>query len=169
IRGGGGEGVKEAVPMHTAILRQEDNTWRCYEDSTAHTVLLSAMDINDFTQCCAVTSWSHDHTGGKTVRLRLKNGGSPCAGRLEIHYKGQWGTVDDYEWDLADSAVVCRELDCGTAVSAPRGAHFGRGSGPIVIMHVECSGTERALRYCQSASWDRSSISHDNDAGVVCS
>ncbi|GCC48787.1 hypothetical protein chiPu_0033287, partial [Chiloscyllium punctatum] len=104
-----------------------------------------------------------------TVSLRLENGGSSCAGRLEIHYKGQWGTVYAVLWDLADAAVVCRELECGTAVSAPRGAHFGRGSGPIVTAYVQCSGTERALRECQSASWDHYSCSHDNDAGVVCS
>ncbi|GCC42309.1 hypothetical protein chiPu_0026084, partial [Chiloscyllium punctatum] len=104
-----------------------------------------------------------------TVSLRLENGGSPCAGRVEIHYKGQWGTVYDLPWDMQDAAVVCRELDCGTAVSAPHGTHFGRGSGPIVIEYVQCSGTERALRDCRSVKWDHDSISHDYDAGVVCS
>ncbi|XP_072410631.1 scavenger receptor cysteine-rich domain-containing protein DMBT1-like [Chiloscyllium punctatum] len=105
----------------------------------------------------------------ETVSLRLENGGSPCAGRVEIHYKGQWGTVYDLPWDMQDAAVVCRELDCGTAVSAPHGTHFGRGSGPIVIEYVQCSGTERALRDCRSVKWDHDSISHDYDAGVVCS
>ncbi|XP_072410636.1 scavenger receptor cysteine-rich domain-containing protein DMBT1-like [Chiloscyllium punctatum] len=105
----------------------------------------------------------------ETVRLRLANGGSPCAGRVEIHYRGQWGTVDDNLWDLLDAAVVCRELDCGTVVSAPGGAHFGRGSGPIVTWNVQCRGTERALKECQSQEWDHYSFSHDNDAGVVCS
>ncbi|XP_072411945.1 scavenger receptor cysteine-rich domain-containing protein DMBT1-like [Chiloscyllium punctatum] len=105
----------------------------------------------------------------ETVRLRLANGGSPCAGRVEIHYRGQWGTVDHDLWDLPDAAVVCRELDCGTAVSAPGGAHFRRGSGPIVTFNVQCSGTERALKECQSVSWDHRSWSHSNDAGVVCS
>ncbi|XP_072411949.1 scavenger receptor cysteine-rich domain-containing protein DMBT1-like [Chiloscyllium punctatum] len=105
----------------------------------------------------------------ETVSLRLANGGSPCAGRVEIHYRGQWGTVDHDLWDLPDAAVVCRELDCGTAVSAPRGAHFGRGSGPIVTWDVQCCGTERALRDCQSEEWNHYSMSHDNDAGVVCS
>ncbi|XP_072411948.1 scavenger receptor cysteine-rich domain-containing protein DMBT1-like [Chiloscyllium punctatum] len=105
----------------------------------------------------------------KTVRLRLANGGSPCAGRVEIHYWGQWGTVDHDLWDLPDAAVVCRELDCGTAVSAPRGAHFGQGSGPIVTWNVQCSGTERALKECRSASWYHRSWPDIKDAGVVCS
>ncbi|XP_060677686.1 deleted in malignant brain tumors 1 protein-like [Hemiscyllium ocellatum] len=105
----------------------------------------------------------------ETVRLRLENGGSPCAGRVEIHDRGQWRTVDHVLWDLRDAAVVCRELDCGTAISAPGGAHFGKGSGPIVTRHVECRGTEHALKDCQSVSWDPHNYSHDNDAGVICS
>ncbi|XP_067881371.1 scavenger receptor cysteine-rich type 1 protein M130-like [Heterodontus francisci] len=103
------------------------------------------------------------------VKLRLVNGGSRCAGRVEIHYRGQWGTVNDYLWDLPDAAVVCRELGCGTAVSAPGQAHFGEGSGPIVTFFVECGGTEAALRDCKSAQWDHYPYPHSNDAGVICS
>ncbi|XP_067881812.1 scavenger receptor cysteine-rich domain-containing group B protein-like [Heterodontus francisci] len=103
------------------------------------------------------------------VKLRLANGGSRCAGRVEIHYRGQWGTVYGSYWDLQDAAVVCRELGCGTAVSAPRWAHFGEGSGPIVTLSVKCSGTEAALRDCESAQWDHYSYSHSYDAGAICS
>ncbi|XP_067882558.1 scavenger receptor cysteine-rich domain-containing group B protein-like [Heterodontus francisci] len=105
----------------------------------------------------------------ETAKLRLANGGSRCAGRVEIHYRGQWGTVYDNFWDLPEAAVVCRELGCGTAVSAPGGAHFGEGTGPVVTVNVECSGTEAALRYCKSYQWDHYSWSHVYDAGVICS
>ncbi|XP_059497839.1 deleted in malignant brain tumors 1 protein-like [Stegostoma tigrinum] len=105
----------------------------------------------------------------ETVRLRLVNGGSPCAGRVEIHYMGVWGTVHQSEWDEKDANVVCRELECGNAVSALGNAHFGKGSGPIVTIYVQCRGDERALRECQSAGWGHYSSSHDNDAGVICS
>ncbi|XP_067882736.1 soluble scavenger receptor cysteine-rich domain-containing protein SSC5D-like [Heterodontus francisci] len=106
---------------------------------------------------------------GEDGRLRLANGGSRCTGRVEIHYRGQWGTVSDNFWDLPDAAVVCRELGCGTAVSAPGGAHFGEGTGPVVTDDVECSGTEAALRDCESYQWDHYSWSHSHDAGVICS
>ncbi|XP_067909640.1 scavenger receptor cysteine-rich type 1 protein M130-like [Heterodontus francisci] len=103
------------------------------------------------------------------VKLRLVNGGSRCAGRVEIHYRGQWGTVYGSYWDLPDAAVVCRELGCGTAVSAPGGAHFGEGSGPVVTWNVECSGTEATLQDCESYQWGHYPLPHSNDAGVICS
>ncbi|XP_078056747.1 scavenger receptor cysteine-rich domain-containing protein DMBT1-like isoform X3 [Mustelus asterias] len=105
----------------------------------------------------------------EAVKLRLANGQSRCAGRVEIHYKGQWGTVDHDLWDQPDAGVVCGELGCGTALSAPGGAHFGEGSGPIVTYNVQCKGSETALRDCRSVPWDHYGFSHSNDAGVICS
>ncbi|XP_078284946.1 scavenger receptor cysteine-rich domain-containing protein DMBT1-like [Rhinoraja longicauda] len=77
-------------------------------------------------------------------------------------------TVHDYGWDLPDAAVVCREIGCGAEVGAPRGAHFGQGSGPIVTLEVKCSGREAALRECESRPWGDYPVPHSNDAGVIC-
>ncbi|XP_051897119.1 scavenger receptor cysteine-rich type 1 protein M130-like [Pristis pectinata] len=104
----------------------------------------------------------------ESMKLRLVNGGSRCAGRLEIHYKGDWGTVNSYDWDLPDAAVVCRQLDCGAALKAPIGAHFGKGSGPVVTWNVHCHGSEAVLQECESYPWDHYCTSHDYDAGVIC-
>ncbi|XP_062913390.1 deleted in malignant brain tumors 1 protein-like [Mobula hypostoma] len=105
----------------------------------------------------------------ESVKLRLMNGGSRCAGRLEVHYWGIWGTVYDNAWDHKDATVVCRELGCGKAVDAPGGAHFGAGSGPVWTYNVQCNGNEATLRECKSSTWGHRALSHSNDAGVICS
>ncbi|KAL0195668.1 hypothetical protein M9458_009240, partial [Cirrhinus mrigala] len=69
-----------------------------------------------------------------------------CAGRVEVHHRGQWGTVCDDYWDLADAAVVCRELGCGEPVDALGGAHFGPGSGPIWINFVLTVGQQDGVK-----------------------
>ena len=91
-------------------------------------------------------------------------------GRVEIFLLGQWGTVCDNNWDLADATVVCHELGYAIAVEAPKSASFGAGSGPSWYYSVHCSGTELTLNWCsRSTSNFGSACSHSNDAGVVCS
>ncbi|XP_055521458.1 deleted in malignant brain tumors 1 protein-like [Leucoraja erinacea] len=92
----------------------------------------------------------------ESVKLRLVNGGSPCAGRVEVHYKGKWGTVYDGGWDLQDAAVPRAELT------------LDRGPDPLLTYNVECSGNEAALRECKSRTWGLYDAPHSNDAGVIC-
>jgi hypothetical protein len=79
--------------------------------------------------------------------VRLVNGlsNNPCSGRVEILLYGQWATVCDDEWDLVDAQVVCRQLGCGRVLSAPLGATFGPGQGPIGLANVNCNGHESDL------------------------
>ena len=41
--------------------------------------------------------------------VRLADGG-PNYGRIEVYYKGAWGTVSNDHWDINDAHVLCRQL-----------------------------------------------------------
>lgn len=103
------------------------------------------------------------------VALRLVNGSSFCAGRVEVLHKQLWGTVCDDGWDMNDAAVVCRQLGCGVAVSAPDRAWFGRGHIAIWMDDVNCTGGEDNLLECLAKPWGEHNCDHGEDAGVVCS
>ncbi|XP_019222517.1 uncharacterized protein LOC102081188 [Oreochromis niloticus] len=102
-------------------------------------------------------------------QIRLAGSGSTrCSGRVEIYHNDSWGTICDDDWDLKDAEVVCRQLDCGTALSATKNAHFGAGTGPIWLHHVGCDGSESSLSECD-LNRSQPSCGHSEDAGVLCS
>ncbi|XP_036766343.2 soluble calcium-activated nucleotidase 1 isoform X2 [Manis pentadactyla] len=106
--------------------------------------------------------------GVKDGDMRLANGDSANEGRVEIFYRGQWGTVCDNLWDLTDASVVCRALGFENATDALGQAAFGPGSGPIMLDEVQCMGTEPSLANCSSLGWLKSKCRHRQDAGVIC-
>ncbi|XP_038188241.1 T-cell differentiation antigen CD6 isoform X3 [Arvicola amphibius] len=107
-------------------------------------------------------------TCAENQAVRLVDGGSRCAGRVEMLEHGEWGTVCDDTWDLKDAHVVCKQLRCGWAVQALAGLHFTPGQGPIHRDQVNCSGTENYLWDCPGLPGDQY-CGHKEDAGVVCS
>ncbi|XDV24641.1 hypothetical protein PO909_028759, partial [Leuciscus waleckii] len=113
---------------------------------------------------------SHEKDAGVIcgAKIQLQNGSSSCSGRVEVLHNGTWGTVCDDGWDLLDAAVVCREMGCGNATDAKKGAFFGSGSGPIWMNNVNCYGNELTLKRCRSHGWDIENCTHHKDAGVIC-
>uniref|UniRef100_A0A8B9CN79 SRCR domain-containing protein n=1 Tax=Anser brachyrhynchus TaxID=132585 RepID=A0A8B9CN79_9AVES len=101
--------------------------------------------------------------------LRLVGGLNMCLGRVEVFYNNEWGTVCDDNWDVSDATVVCRQLGCGTALSAPGSARFGWGSGRIWLDEVNCTGEENDISQCKAKTWGVHNCHHGEDAGVVCS
>uniref|UniRef100_A0A8D0Q9U7 DMBT1 protein n=1 Tax=Sus scrofa TaxID=9823 RepID=A0A8D0Q9U7_PIG len=107
-------------------------------------------------------------TPGAWMAVRLVDGTGRCSGRVEVLVQGTWGTVCDDLWDLAEATVVCRQLQCGQAVAAPTGAHFGAGSGKIVLDDVQCVGSESHLGQCVPRGRAGHNCGHLEDASVIC-
>uniref|UniRef100_A0A3B4FF69 Soluble scavenger receptor cysteine-rich domain-containing protein SSC5D n=1 Tax=Pundamilia nyererei TaxID=303518 RepID=A0A3B4FF69_9CICH len=97
-------------------------------------------------------------------------GPSRCSGRVEVFYQDSWGTVCDDEWSIANAEVVCRELNCGTAMEAKNDAFFGRGKDEIWLDDVQCcTGHEMFLADCPHKGFGVYDCNHSEYAGLVCS
>ena len=93
---------------------------------------------------------------------------SNSSGRVEVLHMGTWGTICGNSWDLRDANVVCRQLGYDGALSAPRYAAFGQGTGQIWLDDVQCVGDEIAISDCYHRGWNVHNCGHHSDVGVVC-
>ena len=83
-------------------------------------VIVSILYIDDILIICSIVA------GDKAPKLsgyplRLVGGASLYEGRVEILYKGVWGTVCHDEWNLINSHVVCRQIGFGPALQYYQG------------------------------------------------
>ncbi|XP_014648623.1 PREDICTED: T-cell differentiation antigen CD6 [Ceratotherium simum simum] len=150
---GNASGVPNATRARAPAVLCNDTEWRLCEV------------VED---ACSSDGRPAQVTSPENLTLRLVDGGSPCAGRVEMLEDGQWGSVCDDTWDLEDAHVVCRQLKCGWAIQALPGLHFAPGQGPIHRDQVNCSGDEANLQDCLGQPGD-GYCGHKEDAGVVCS
>ncbi|KAF1374453.1 hypothetical protein PFLUV_G00229260 [Perca fluviatilis] len=124
--------------------------------------------------CLAQTTPSNAATlspSPQTERLKVRLSGYPRKhneGRVELFYKGEWGTICDDDFSIANANVLCRQLGFVSATGWTHSAKYGKGQGKIWLDNVLCNGGEKSIEFCKSRGWGNSDCTHDEDAGVVC-
>ncbi|XP_014829962.1 PREDICTED: scavenger receptor cysteine-rich type 1 protein M130-like, partial [Poecilia mexicana] len=80
--------------------------------------------------------------------IRLVGETSRCAGRLEMKHQEDWRPVEveSRYWNKNSAAVVCAELDCGSAVSARNSEEASER--PVWGIFTDCLKSGSALRNC---------------------
>ncbi|XP_051237659.1 lysyl oxidase homolog 3B isoform X1 [Dicentrarchus labrax] len=133
-----------------------------------------------FTCCLAQTTPSNTATPApspspspqsQNERLKVRLAGYPRKhneGRVELFYKGEWGTICDDDFSISNANVLCRQLGFVSATGWTHSAKYGKGQGKIWLDNVLCNGGEKSIDSCKSRGWGNSDCTHDEDAGVVC-
>lgn len=87
-----------------------------------------------------------------------------------MYVQGQWGTVCDDLWNLADGVVACQQLGFGTVVDTLREQSFGANENiPILLDNLDCRGNENRVQDCPAIVGNTShNCVHSEDAGLVC-
>jgi len=105
--------------------------------------------------------------------IRLADGTNEYEGRLEISFRGEWGTVCQRNFHLEDAQVACKMLGLGTAigfVNNYRWPNFGPGDwdSKIWLSELMCTGEESNLFDCVHRGVGAGECDHNSDVGVVC-
>ena len=101
------------------------------------------------------------------MSVRLVGGVNDSEGRVEVNYRGTWGTVcNDSSWDLNDAMVICRMLGYSSVLAAH--VKYGQGSGVVWLSNLFCTGSESSISECLNPGWGQTTCTHHQDAGVTC-
>ncbi|KAI9520187.1 hypothetical protein NQZ68_020086 [Dissostichus eleginoides] len=104
---------------------------------------------------CSSASERNTCSSGRAVSLtcsepgvKLVGGESRCAGTLEVKHRGEWRPVEGYDslWTLKAADPVCRDLDCGSAVSVGQREESSKRS--LWRISPDCVQSGSALREC---------------------
>ena len=93
-------------------------------------------------------------------------GPTPNVGRVEILFRGEWGTVCDDGWNMQNTEVACRQLGYDGANGHLK---VGPGTGRTWLDNVNCRGDEDALALCPHNGFGVHNCFHGEDIAVNCS
>ena len=98
--------------------------------------------------------------------------------RVEIYHPTLgWGTVCQLFLNIryqlltiTEASVICRQLGFSGANTIRYGNYYGKGSGPVLLSNIKCSGNESFIWDCSHNGWNNPLplCNHDYDLGVDC-
>uniref|UniRef100_A0A3B4B0Z8 Soluble scavenger receptor cysteine-rich domain-containing protein SSC5D n=1 Tax=Periophthalmus magnuspinnatus TaxID=409849 RepID=A0A3B4B0Z8_9GOBI len=98
--------------------------------------------------------------------IRLTNGTDQCSGQVEIYHNEMWSAAVNVNWGMNEGTVICREMNCGDALSVSASGSRNELLGGV---KVSCSGRESAVTECTLRQYTRTGSGHLGQASVVCS
>uniref|UniRef100_A0A8C5QL65 SRCR domain-containing protein n=1 Tax=Leptobrachium leishanense TaxID=445787 RepID=A0A8C5QL65_9ANUR len=103
--------------------------------------------------------------------LRLVDGGSHCAGKLEFLHTDTWSRVVDDQWDINKAHTVCAQLHCGDATDVFRDKVKTPSSDRVTWNRIaaEINQTQSNHGITASSSSAGTYPDQDMDVGVICS
>ncbi|XP_046806928.1 uncharacterized protein LOC111683246 isoform X3 [Lucilia cuprina] len=144
-------------------LKCPDNYWLC---STSKECIPTAF-LCDVTPDCEDGSDESEQVCNAPIKYRLEGGRSSNEGRLEVFYRGEWGTVCDDDFGLKEAQVVCNSFGLYGKAEIAKNI-YGPGSGPIWLDQVSCLGNETKIDECNHWSWGENNCNHTEDVGLKC-
>ncbi|XP_023815853.1 T-cell differentiation antigen CD6 isoform X1 [Oryzias latipes] len=158
VTGQGGQFAPGRGPIHLDELNctgREENLWACP----------SAGNEND----CG-----HKEDAGVTCSemraIRLTGGLDRCAGKVEIHRNGSWGSLCDNAWNIHLATMVCSMLQCGGGAKPEkfsRIASFTHNNATPKYFYV-CPQTATSLWQCQEIYTNPFLCMGSQPSGVIC-
>ncbi|XP_073240313.1 scavenger receptor cysteine-rich domain superfamily protein-like [Porites lutea] len=156
------------IPMwftHFTCFGNETSLEQCARDFYQH---------SSSTYCASVVCT--EKMTKEAPELRLSDSPVPHAGRVELRFKGIWGTIFQHDWyyTLRPGAtrVICRQLGFSDAVISAGYSVYGSGVGPVWLASLDlrgCLGHEKNILNCSYSSPRFTTYyGHSNDASVVC-
>ncbi|XP_053388860.1 scavenger receptor cysteine-rich domain superfamily protein-like, partial [Mercenaria mercenaria] len=131
----------------------------------------------DITNCRSKRQWinsscSYPNYAGincaPDTPIRLVDGPSAKAGRVEVLFNGTWGSVCMSGLTLKDTATMCEMLTNSSASFILKRWEYKPREDNIIINNLNCTGQESDISDCKATRWQQGHCQDNTAAGIAC-